>query len=159
MGVLPHLKPRHLSSQNYPCSLNGNFHFSAFPETMHNSSYQTSSEKNVAIKALDCAVAMWQAAQNYSFRGRPIQIGIGLNYGTVFCGNVGNDRKRQFTVLGHPVNLASRFESLTKELNAPIIIGENFYDHLPPSRRRQFQEFRNVKVRGLDAVTCYGYLG
>ncbi|MDZ7363691.1 MAG: cyclic nucleotide-binding domain-containing protein, partial [candidate division KSB1 bacterium] len=116
------------------------------------------SENNFAVKALDCAVAMWQAAQNYSFRGRPIQIGIGLNCGTVFCGNVGNDRKRQFTVLGHPVNLASRFESLTKELNAPIIVGESFYDRLPPSRRGQFREFRNVKVRGLDAVTCYGYI-
>jgi len=115
--------------------------------------------ENSAVKALDCAIAMWQAAQNYSFRGRPIQIGIGLNYGTVFCGNVGNDRKRQFTVLGHPVNLASRFESLTKELNVPIVIGEKFHDQLPPSLRNRFQEFRNVQVRGLDTITCYGYRG
>jgi class 3 adenylate cyclase len=112
-----------------------------------------------AAKALNCAVAMWKAAQKYSFRGRPIEIGIGLNYGTVFCGNVGNDRKRQFTVLGHPVNLASRFESLTKELKAPIVVGENFYHQLPPKCRRQFQEHRNVKVRGIDAITCYGYVG
>jgi adenylate cyclase len=77
----------------------------------------------------------------------------------VFCGNVGNDRKRQFTVLGHPVNLASRFESLTKELKAPIVVGENFYHQLPPKCRRQFQEHRNVKVRGIDAITCYGYVG
>jgi class 3 adenylate cyclase len=115
--------------------------------------------ENSAVKALNCAIAMWQAAQNYSFRGRPIQIGIGLNYGTVFCGNVGNDRKRQFTVLGHPVNLASRFESLTKELNVPIVIGESFYDQLPPLFRGRFQEFRNVQVRGLDTITCYGYVG
>ncbi|GEM_PF-1147352 len=158
MGMLPHIKNHHSSPQNNARHPNGNFYLTASPETLHNSSFQKSSEKNFAVKALDCAVAMWQAARNYSFRGRPIQIGIGLNYGTVFCGNVGNDRKRQFTVLGHPVNLASRFESLTKELNAPIIIGESFYDHLPPSRRGQFREFRNVKVRGLDAVTCYGYL-
>jgi len=116
-------------------------------------------EENSVAKALNCAIAMWKAAQNYSFRGRQIQIGIGLNYGTVFCGNVGNDRKRQFTVLGHPVNLASRFESLTKDLNVPIVVGEKFYDHLPPVRRGQFQEFRNVSVRGIDPLTCYGYLG
>jgi class 3 adenylate cyclase len=115
-------------------------------------------EENSSTKALDCAVAMWKAAQNYLFRGRPIQIGIGLNYGTVFCGNVGNDRKRQFTVLGHPVNLASRFESLTKELNVPIVVGEKFYAQLPASRRVPFQEFRNVNVRGIDAITCYGYV-
>jgi class 3 adenylate cyclase len=116
-------------------------------------------EENDAVKALNCAIAMWKAAQKYSFRGRPIEIGIGLNYGTVFCGNVGNDRKRQFTVLGHPVNLASRFESLTKDLKAPIVVGENFYRQLPPKYRRQFQEYRNVDVRGVDAVTCYGYVG
>jgi class 3 adenylate cyclase len=121
-----------------------------------NSSY--SGAENFSVKALDCAIAMLDAAQKYSFRGRPIQIGIGLNYGTVFCGNVGNDRKRQFTVLGHPVNLASRFESLTKELNVPIIVGESFYHQLPPDRQRQFQEYRDVKMRGLEAMTCYGYV-
>ncbi len=110
-------------------------------------------------KALDCAIAMWKAARNYSFRGRQIQIGIGLNYGTVFCGNVGNDRKRQFTVLGHPVNLASRFESLTKELGVPIVVGEKFYAQLPPARRNEFQAFHNVQVQGLEPITCYGYLG
>ncbi|MDZ7343766.1 MAG: adenylate/guanylate cyclase domain-containing protein, partial [candidate division KSB1 bacterium] len=121
--------------------------------------YYTADEKmNDAVKALDCAIAMIDAAQKYSFRGQPIRIGIGLNYGTVFCGNVGNDRKRQFTVLGHPVNLASRFESLTKELNVPIIVGESFYQQLPPERRCQFEVHRNVKVRGIDAVTCYGYV-
>ncbi|MCI0692860.1 cyclic nucleotide-binding domain-containing protein [candidate division KSB1 bacterium] len=126
---------------------------------MPNGPNSTTVEGNHAVKALNCAVAMWKAAQKYSFRGRPIEIGIGLNYGTVFCGNVGNDRKRQFTVLGHPVNLASRFESLTKELNAPIVVGENFYHQLPPRCRRQFREHRNVSVRGLDAITCYGYVG
>ncbi len=119
----------------------------------------TPDEEDYAAKALSCAVAMWKAAQKYSFRGRPIEIGIGLNYGTVFCGNVGNDRKRQFTVLGHPVNLASRFESLTKELKAPIVVGENFYHQLPPQYRCHFREYRNVNVRGVDAITCYGYVG
>lgn len=126
---------------------------------MPNGPNSTTVEGNHAVKALNCAVAMWKAAQKYSFRGRPIEIGIGLNYGTVFCGNVGNDRKRQFTVLGHPVNLASRFESLTKELNAPVVVGESFYHQLPPKCRRQFREHRNVSVRGIDAITCYGYVG
>jgi adenylate cyclase len=120
---------------------------------------QSHIEASSVCKALDCAIAMWKAAQNYSFRGRQIQIGIGLNYGTVFCGNVGNDRKRQFTVLGHPVNLASRFESLTKDLEVPIVVGEKFYDQLPPARRAEFHEFQNVRVRGIDPLTCYGYLG
>jgi len=116
-------------------------------------------EMNSVSRALDCAIAMWKAARNYSFRGRQIQIGIGLNYGTVFCGNVGNDRKRQFTVLGHPVNLASRFESLTKDLGVPIVVGEKFYDQLPPARRHEFQAFHDVQVRGIEPITCYGHFG
>ncbi|MGH7598298.1 MAG: hypothetical protein ACREOI_18235, partial [bacterium] len=46
---------------------------------------------------------------------------------------------------------------LTKELKAPIVVGENFYHQLPPKCRRQFREHRNVSVRGIDALTCYGY--
>lgn len=126
---------------------------------INSNGHQTCLENNSVRKALDCAIAMWQAARNYSFRGRQIQIGIGLNYGTVFCGNVGNDRKRQFTVLGHPVNLASRFQSITKDLGVPIVVGEKFYEHLSPARRREFQVFHNVQVRGIEPITCYGHRG
>ena len=44
---------------------------------------------------------------------------------------VGGEGKRQFTVLGLPVNLTARFESERKALDAPITMGEDFYDRLP----------------------------
>lgn len=110
---------------------------------------------DLAAKALECALAMHAAAAHFSFRGQPIEIGTGLNYGMVFCGNVGNARKRQFTVLGQPVNLASRFEALTKSLNAPIVIGEDFYQRLPWERRGLFRVHENVEVRGVGPRTCY----
>ncbi len=110
---------------------------------------------DLAAKALDCALEMHAAAERFSFRGRPIEIGTGLNYGTVFCGNVGNARKRQFTVLGRPVNLASRFEALTKVLASPVVIGEDFYQRLPWSRRGLFKIHENVEVRGVGPMTCY----
>ncbi len=110
---------------------------------------------DLAAKALDCALEMHAAAAHFSFRGQPIEIGTGLNYGTVFCGNVGNARKRQFTVLGQPVNLASRFEALTKVLESPIVIGEDFYQRLPWARRGLFRVHENVEVRGVGPRTCY----
>ncbi len=110
---------------------------------------------DLAAKALECALAMHAAAAHFSFRGQPIEIGTGLNYGMVFCGNVGNARKRQFTVLGQPVNLASRFEALTKSLNSPIVIGEDFYQRLPWERRGLFRAHENVEVRGVGPMTCY----
>lgn len=110
---------------------------------------------DLAVKALECALAMHVAAAHFSFRGQPIEIGTGLNYGMVFCGNVGNARKRQFTVLGQPVNLASRFETLTKVLHTPIVIGEDFYQRLPWERRGLFRVHENVEVRGIGPMTCY----
>lgn len=48
--------------------------------------------------------------------------GVGLANGLVYEGNVGPVLKRDFTILGNTVNLASRLESLTRELNVRLII-------------------------------------
>jgi class 3 adenylate cyclase len=55
---------------------------------------------------------MVRKAREKTINGTPVQIGVGLSTGTIFCGNVGSDRKKQFTVLGRDVNLAARCESV-----------------------------------------------
>ncbi|MCX7303629.1 MAG: BLUF domain-containing protein [Hyphomicrobiales bacterium] len=47
--------------------------------------------------------------------------GVGLANGMVYEGNIGSALKRDFTILGNTVNLASRLESLTRVLNVPLI--------------------------------------
>jgi adenylate cyclase len=53
----------------------------------------------------------------------PLRVGIGLNSGRCVVGNFGSDLRFNYSVLGDPVNLASRLEAQTKYYGVPIIIG------------------------------------
>ncbi|WP_428524056.1 CHASE2 domain-containing protein [Pseudorhodoplanes sp.] len=53
----------------------------------------------------------------------PMKIGLGINSGTCVVGNMGSDLRFDYSVLGDPVNLASRLEGRTKTYGTPIILG------------------------------------
>ena len=83
--------------------------------------------------AIDMQRKLVELNQHWAQTGKPsVQIGIGINFGQVFAGNIGSEQRLEYTVLGDAVNTASRLCS--KAGKGEIIISEPLHTRLkfPP---------------------------
>ncbi|MCC2095428.1 MAG: adenylate/guanylate cyclase domain-containing protein [Hyphomicrobiales bacterium] len=78
------------------------------------------------VPAIDAVLARDATARGASHM--PLRIGIGINTGEVFVGNMGSDQRFDYSIVGDPVNVAARLESATKEFAVPILVSEPVRD-------------------------------
>jgi len=83
-----------------------------------------------ALDSVTAALEMTEALDRFNDHqretgGPEFRIGVGIAYGEVTVGNIGTERKMDYTVIGDIVNLASRLEGLTKQYRQQIIIAES----------------------------------
>ena len=83
-----------------------------------------------ATNAIACALAMRASIEEWNeFRSRieyvPIKIGIGIHYGPVIMGDIGSEERLEFAVIGDTVNVASRLETLSRDLDTAIVLSDD----------------------------------
>ncbi|HUG36578.1 MAG TPA: adenylate/guanylate cyclase domain-containing protein [Candidatus Limnocylindrales bacterium] len=80
---------------------------------------------NAVAAAIDMARALRTLNEQWTAARLPtLEMGIGVHTGQVFIGNVGGSARVKYTMVGDPVNLASRVEGLNKELKTSMLITE-----------------------------------
>ena len=94
--------------------------------------------------ALEMLTALDKLNEKWEAENRPrVEIGIGINYGEVFAGNIGSEKRLEYTVIGDSVNVASRLCS--HAAGGEILVSEPFYQILrnPPGAEKT-----DLKVKG-----------
>ena len=110
-----------------------------------------------ADKALDAAREMMSELDKlnatWKAKGRPeLQIGIGLNYGEAFAGNIGSERRLEYTIIGDTVNTAKRVCQIAEERQ--ILVTDEFRRALHSSPPLVMCEQTDLKNKS-QPVTLY----
>ena len=110
-----------------------------------------------ADDALKAGISMLKRLSEYNqYRAKydylPIQIGIGINTGSLMLGTIGGSSRMETTVISDAVNLASRLEGLTKNYGVSLLISHHTFLQLQDSNQYSYRIIDRVKVNGKSAA-------
>ncbi|MEL7464599.1 MAG: GAF domain-containing protein [Pseudomonadota bacterium] len=115
-------------------------------------------------RAVRASIAMitrlWEWNKEREARGdMPVDMGIGLNTDNIVAGNIGSQKRMDYTMIGDGVNLAARLESACKQYHARILLSEYTVAKLKGVYR--LREIDRVQVKGktqpVDVYECLDF--
>jgi adenylate cyclase len=109
--------------------------------------------------ALEMIAALEALRRAFAAHGwSELDMGIGLNTGTMIVGNLGSRDRLAYTAVGDPVNVASRLEGLSKEYGVHIVIGDTTRQTAGSAFEYRFLDLVAVKGRA-EPITVYELMG
>lgn len=117
---------------------------------------------NDASNALQCAlairktVAAWNEERRRAGRAR-IEVGVGLHFGPVVAGVLGDRDRLEFTVIGDTVNVADRIQKHGPERGLSVVVSEEVLEAARQPADHEWELIGDIVVRGRNqTVTMYG---
>jgi adenylate cyclase len=117
-----------------------------------------------AVKAaldIQAAIAMLDGTKldgTQKIQFLPYQVGVGINSGEVVAGNLGSQKRMEYTVIGDNVNVASRLTSLAEA--GEILISKRTYELIKSKIKLKIEEKGTVPVKGRRMeITIFNVLG
>jgi adenylate cyclase len=125
--------------------------------------FETRKGRDAARDAVACAVSMLGSLdslrQELVMRQLPVlwDIGVGISLGNVIMGNIGSERRRNYTVIGDTVNTASRLEAACKDHHRHLIVSQAVYERLDEKGKKRFSCLGDIPLKGKsETVHAYG---
>jgi adenylate cyclase len=114
---------------------------------------------NLLLAVAEARQAMVALNERNRETGRaPLNYGIGIHVGDVMYGNIGSRVRLDFTVIGPAVNMASRIETLTKQLGRTVLLSRAFTDFVKDDF--DLEPVGEHPVRGFnDPIELFAYHG
>jgi len=109
-----------------------------------------------AANALACAGDMLASIKDWNRERQsagedPINVSIAVHYGPAVLGDIGNERRLEYAVIGDTVNVASRLEYLTREKGVSAIVSQDLVDAAGDGSGDGLRPLGETRVRGREA--------
>lgn len=113
---------------------------------------ENSNHPKLAVKcAVELLSKVKELQEEWIQEGKPkIEIGIGINTGIAFVGNIGSEDRLEYTVIGDTVNLANRLESFNKLYSTRLLISSSTYEKVKDSV--DTIKINSVKIKGRSEI-------